>query len=84
MMRKPRQPTPPHRNTTISGSGREGVQIWSPGLLPLAARGWPAACFTGQLYGFHYAHLTASVILSDGSAKRNDELLGHNVGWMRL
>lgn len=41
-------------------------------------------CFTGQLYGIHNAHLTASVILSDGSVKRNDELLGLNLGWIRL
>lgn len=79
-MRKPRQPSPPHRNATASGWVHDGVQIWSSGLLPLAARGWPTACFTGRLYGFYYAHLTASVILSDGSAKRNDELLGHKRG----
>lgn len=82
MMRKLRRPSP--QEPIGTGWGQEGVQIWSLGLLPVAARGWPTACFTGQLYGTHYAHLTASVILSDGSAKRNDELLGLSVGWMRL
>lgn len=81
-MRKLHGPSP--QEPIVTGWGQEGVQIWSLGLLPVAARGWLTACFTGQLYGIHYAHLTASVILSDGSAKRNDELLSLNVGWMRL
>lgn len=78
-------PSPIHpQEPIVNGSVHEGVQIWSLGLVPVAARGWLTAGFTGQLYGIHYAHLTASVILSDGSARRNDEPPGLNVGWMRL
>lgn len=73
-MRKLGRPSP--QEPIVAGWGQEVVQIWSLGVLPVAVGGWPTACFTGQLYGIHYAHLTASVILSDGSAKRNDEQRG--------
>lgn len=73
-------PSPPPQEPIVPGWGQEAVRIRSLGRVPVAAGGWPTACFPGQLYGVHYARLTASVILSDGSAKRNDEPLGPNGG----
>ncbi|KAJ4942532.1 hypothetical protein JOQ06_012388, partial [Pogonophryne albipinna] len=45
-------------------SVREGVQRSVLRPAPTHCQG--PACFIGQLYGIHYAHLTATVILSDG------------------